>query len=47
MNEQIEQVKNIQAAIEAILYAAGYPVTYEKLSEVLGLSKKDIKAIVE
>lgn len=47
MNEQIEQVKNIQAAIEAILYAAGYPVTYEKLSEVLGLSKKDIKSIVE
>lgn len=46
MNEQIEQVKNIQAAIEAILYAAGYPVTYEKLSEVLGLSKKDIKSIV-
>ena len=47
MNEQIEQIKNIQAAIEAILYAAGYPVTYEKLSEVLGLSKKDIKSIVE
>ena len=46
MNEQIEQVKNIQAAIEAILYAAGYPITYEKLSEVLGLSKKDIKSIV-
>ena len=47
MNEQVEQIKNIQAAIEAILYAAGYPVTYEKLSEVLGLSKKDIKSIVE
>lgn len=47
MSEQVEQIKNIQAAIEAILYAAGYPVTYEKLSEVLGLSKKDIKSIVE
>ena len=47
MNEQIEQIKNIRAAIEAILYAAGYPVTYEKLSEVLGLSKKDIKSVVE
>ena len=47
MNEQVEQIKNIQAAIEAILYAAGYPVTYEKLSEVLGLSKRDIKSIVE
>lgn len=47
MNEQVEQIKNIQAAIEAILYAAGYPVTYEKLSEVLGLSKRDVKSIVE
>lgn len=47
MSEQIEQINNISAAIEAILYAAGYPVKYEKLSEVLGLSKKDIKAIVE
>lgn len=47
MNEQIEQIKNIRAAIEAIIYAAGHPVTYEKLSEVLGLSKKDIKSVVE
>lgn len=47
MNEQFEQINNIGAAIEAILYAAGYPVKYEKLSEVLGLSKKDIKSIVE
>ena len=47
MNDQIEQIKNIRAAIEAILYAAGHPVTYEKLSEVLGLSKKDIKSVVE
>lgn len=46
MNEQIEQMKNIKAAIEAILYAAGHPVSYEKLSEVLGLSKKDVKTIV-
>lgn len=47
MNSDIEQIKNIQAAIEAILYAAGYPVTYDKLSEVLGLPKKDVKAIIE
>jgi len=47
MNEQMEQINNIGAAIEAILYAAGYPVKYEKLSEVLGLSKKDVKSIVE
>ena len=46
MSEQLDQINNVQAAIEAILYAAGYPVTYEKLSEVLGLSKKDIKSMV-
>ena len=26
MNEQIDTLKNIEGAIEAILYAAGYPV---------------------
>ena len=47
MSEQLDQINNVQAAIEAILYAAGYPVTYEKLSEVLGLAKKDVKAMVK
>ena len=47
MNNELEQIKNITAAIEAILYAAGHPVEYEKLSEVLGLSKHDIKSMVE
>lgn len=37
----------VTAAIEAILYAAGHPVEYSKLSEVLGLSSKDIKNMVE
>ena len=35
------------AAIEAILYAAGNPVEYEKLSEVLGLSPSDVRSMVE
>ena len=47
MQEQFEQVKNIEAAIEAILYAAGYPVAYDRLAEVLGLSKRDVKRMVE
>lgn len=47
MNNELEQIKNITAAIEAILYAAGHPVEYEKLSEVLGLTKKDVKSLVE
>lgn len=49
-NEQEKEVITIEkvtAAIEAILYAAGHPVEYSKLSEVLGLSTKDIKNMVE
>ena len=40
-------LKNIEGAIEAILYAAGYPVKYTKHSEVLGIDPKDTKKIVE
>ena len=44
---ELEGIKNIEGAIEAILYAAGYPVKYTKLSEVLGLDIKNTKKIVE
>lgn len=44
--EETTSINEIEAAIEAILYAAGYPITYEKLSDVLGLGTKDIKKIV-
>lgn len=47
MDEEIMQIANIESAIEAILYAAGYPVKYSKLSEVLGLEVKDVKTMVE
>ena len=47
MEEQIVQIKNIEAAIEAILFAAGYPVKYSKLSEVLGLDEHNVKTLVE
>ena len=40
-------IEKVTAAIEAILFAAGHPVEYEKLSEVLGLPAKDIKNMVE
>ena len=39
-------IDRVTAAIEAILYAAGHPVEYSKLSEVLGLTPTDIKSIV-
>lgn len=47
MTEQINQLKNIEGAIEAILYAAGYPVKYEKIAEVLGLDVKNTKKLIE
>ena len=47
MEDAVMQIANIESAIEAILYAAGYPVKYTKLSEVLGLEVKDVKAMVE
>jgi len=33
--------------IEAILFAAGYPVTYEKLAETLNIAVNSVKAAVE
>lgn len=49
IQNQIESIspQKITAAIEAILYAAGYPVEYAKLSEVLGLSVRDVKNMIE
>ena len=46
MEEQINQIKNIEAAIEAILFAAGHPVEYEKLASLIGLDEKSIQEIV-
>ena len=47
MEEQINQLKNLEGAIEAILFAAGYPVKYGKLAEVLGLDVRNTKKLVE
>ncbi len=51
MNAEAERVEitleKVTSAIEAILFAAGHPIEYAKLSEVLGLSTKDVKSIVE
>ena len=46
-NLQIDGLKNIEGAIEAILYAAGYPVKYVKIAEVLGLDVRNTKKIIE
>ena len=48
MEEQgIAVINNLKAAIEAILFAAGHPVKYEKLSEVLGIGIKEVKLMTE
>lgn len=37
------EIKNPAAAIEAIVFAAGYPMKYEKLASVLGLTPSEVK----
>ena len=44
--EPLTEPAEIAQAIEAILYAAGHPMRYDKLAELLGLSVKDLKATV-
>ena len=45
-NDGAATIKSIEGAIEAILYAAGYPVKYEKIAEVLGLDLRNTKALI-
>lgn len=47
MEDITSTIKNIEGAIEAILYAAGYPVKYTKIAEVLGLDLKNTKNVIE
>lgn len=44
-SDELSPIKNLEAAIESILFAAGYPVEFDKLSAVLGLPPKDIRTI--
>lgn len=44
--EPLTTAEEIEQAIEAILFAAGYPMRYDKLAEVLGLSVKDVKTMI-
>ena len=45
-NQELTPVKDPAAAIEAILFAAGYPMRYEKLASTLGLTPSEVKAYV-
>lgn len=46
MEDSTTNITDLEATIEAILYAAGYPISYDKLSEVLGIGVKDVKKVV-
>ncbi len=47
MDNAMTDIRKITQAIEAILFAAGHPVTYDKLSEVLGLPSREVRRLVE
>ena len=40
------EIKNPTATIEAIMFAAGYPMKYEKLAEVLNITPSEVKRYV-
>ncbi len=49
MDNNLEKldIKEMDSAIEAILFAAGHPMTYEKLGEVLDLFESQVKKKVK
>lgn len=43
--EKILTVEEIKRIMEAVLFAAGHPVTFAKLAEVIGISEEKVKMI--
>ena len=41
-----EDVRSIKRTIEAILFAAGHPITYDKLADVLNKTPAQVRKIV-
>lgn len=46
IREGLAPCDNPEAAIEAILFAAGHPISYEVLSQTLGLKMKEVRETV-
>ena len=44
--EPLTSAREIEQAIEAILFAAGHPISYETLAETLGYKEKEIRKLV-
>ena len=47
LEDTLQPIKNLEACIEAVVFAAGYPVPYQKLAEVTGLGVREVKRLVE
>ena len=47
LEEELQPIKNVEACIEAVVFAAGYPVPYQKLAEVTGLGVREVKRLAE
>lgn len=45
--QALNSIADMEAALEAILFAAGYPVPYKKIGEVLGLAASDVRTLAE
>ena len=46
-DDLMQPIKSVEACIEAIVFAAGYPVPYQKLAEVIGIGVREVKRMVE
>ena len=47
LEENLEPIKNLESCIEAVVFAAGYPVPYQKLAEVTGIGVREVKRLCE
>ena len=47
MSELLSISEQTKEMLEAILFAAGHPVTYDKLSQVFEISPREVKDMVE
>ena len=47
MDNELQPILHIESAIEAILFAAGYPVRYDKIAEVLGIGISETRHMIE
>ncbi|MBQ3064156.1 MAG: SMC-Scp complex subunit ScpB [Clostridia bacterium] len=47
LEDSLQPIKDIEACIEAVVFAAGYPVAYQKLAEVTGLGAREVKRLAE